>query len=135
MLIDAIRERPCHLRRKVAIAHRPLRRGVPEERQILLDVEANRIVVVVAGTQPSVARAFVVFDAAGLVGAIRVRMTATLKIRCESVGPVERAVGGGVAQALLSSFGAFDPAKHVIERPVLHHQHDDVFDAGRFRRR
>ena len=60
-------------------------------------------------------------------------MTTALKIRGESVRSMERAAVVRVAQAVLSPVGALDPSKHVIERPVLHHQHDDVFDAGRVR--
>src|SRR5262245_30913504 len=48
VLVNAIGEGPCHLCGKVSIADGPLRGGAGKERQVVLDVEADRKLIVVA---------------------------------------------------------------------------------------
>src|SRR5206468_10581656 len=43
---------------------------------------------------------------------------------------VASAAAIGVAQPRLHAVGAREPAEEVVERAVLHHEHDDVLDAG-----
>jgi hypothetical protein len=61
-------------------------------------------------------------------------MPATL-VLTEPVGHVACARRVGELQPGLLAVGAGQPAEKVVERPVLHHQDDDVVDARRGRRR
>jgi hypothetical protein len=56
-------------------------------------------------------------------------MTATLKVGRQLVCSEEGAGVVGITQPALPSVGAVEPAQHVIERSILHHQDDDVLDA------
>jgi len=60
---------------------------------------------------------------------IRIGVAAPLKVRRQVVGAVEGAGGIGETQPALPSVGAVEPAEHVIEGSILHHQDDDVLDA------
>src|SRR4029453_18343160 len=62
-------------------------------------------------------------------------MPAALKVRRGGKRLMRRALTVDVAQPSLTAVGAFEPSQHVIERSVLHHEHDDVIDAGGVRRR
>jgi hypothetical protein len=60
---------------------------------------------------------------------IGIGVAATLKVRRQVVCSMEGSGLVGVTQPALPSVGALEPAQHVIERSVLHHQDDDVLDA------
>jgi hypothetical protein len=55
---------------------------------------------------------------------IRIRVTAALKVGSEAMRPVKHAGVIRISQPSLPALGTIEPAQHVIERAVLHHQHD-----------
>jgi hypothetical protein len=121
-------------RGEVPVAHRPCRRCLSEERQIGLGVVPDRERVILACLQPPVTTAIVQLDPATLVGMIRV-VVAAAGVIGEVMGRVFQSVAVGERQPGLLTVRAGQPAEEVVERPVLHHHHDDMLDAGRGRRR
>src|SRR5262245_47984026 len=85
--------------------------------------------VVVAGAQPPIARAAVELDAPASIGVIRIRMAASLKVRGERVGRLQHTRPVRIREPCLAAVRARKPSEKMIERSVLHHEHDDVLDA------
>ncbi len=84
----------------------------------------------VVRSQPAVARAVTPLDACAVVGVVGVSVRAALEVGREREGLMCNAVGVDVREACLLAVCAGQPAQHVVERPVLHHDHDDVVDSG-----
>ena len=128
--VDPVRERRAEDRREVAVAHRPRRRGLAEERQILLAVVADGEEVAAGREQPAVAGAVVPLDACALVGVVRIGVRAALEVGRERIRLVRDAVRVEIRQPRLLAVGSRQPAGEMVERAVLHHHDDDVVDPG-----
>src|SRR3954451_1255754 len=61
---------------------------------------------------------------------VRVAVRASLEVRCEREGLMRDTGGVDVRKTCLLAVRAGQPAQHVVERAVLHHDQDDVVDPG-----
>jgi hypothetical protein len=77
--------------------------------------------------QPTVAGTIVVLGAPTLVGVVGVRVAAALE-RTEVVGRMGHTGFVPVGQSGLLAVGTWQPSEEMVERPVLHADHDDVVD-------
>src|SRR6185436_9208445 len=103
----------------------------PQEREVLVCVIANGVIVIFAGYQPAVAFASIVLIPTGLVVMSRIRMAASLVIiGAEAVCREAHSHFVHVAQPSLSPICAREPAEEMIERTILHHRDHDMFDPG-----
>ena len=97
------------------------------ERQIGLVVVADREHVAL-GAQEPVHPAAVELGPAAVPGVVGVEEPAALVVVGEPVVAYVRPSTVGEAQAGLAAVGSGQPAEVVVERPVLHHQHDERVD-------
>src|SRR5207249_8141092 len=91
--------------------------------------------VVAPGAQPAVARPVVPFDAAAVVGMVRIGMRAALEVRRERKGLMRSARGVRERETRLLAVRVRQPAEQVVEGAVLHHHDDDVVEPGTSRAR
>ena len=156
VLVEAVREGLAGERAEVAVQHRVvlgqgaddgqvrdrLAGAVGVEVRVVADREGvglgqRHARVVRRGGRPlqeAVHLAEVVLDQEAFPAVVGVAVAAALEVGRQRVVAVVVAVRRQVGQ-VVPAVGAGQPAEEVVERPVLHHQHDDVLDAVRAVRR
>ena len=136
MHMEAIRISLRHDAGEIAIANRPIERGVAEKIERPADVIANRKIVagVCAIQAPAITATVVEFHPTPFERVIRILQAAALEIadarairERESGMPVALAIG--IAKAGLPAVRFWHPAKKVIKGAILHHHHDDMLDS------
>ena len=128
VLVDAIGERRPEDGAEVPVERPPVEHRAAEEGKVFLAVVADGEDVV--GAQPPVTRAAVVLHPSPGIGVIGIAVTAALKVRGQRKSRMGNAGGVDVREPRLLAVGAREPAEEMVERPVLHHEHDDVLDAA-----
>ena len=120
------------IRRREQRAEETVERGerlghVRGEWQVGLGVVADREHVALRA-QEAVHPAAVELGPPALPRVIGIEEAAALVVVAQPVGRMRLALAVGESQARLSPVGAGQPPEVVVERPVLHHQHDERVD-------
>ena len=125
-LVEAVGPGRPHQRAVVGVEKRVATGQSAEDRHLRLFVVADReLVAGELGLEPPVALAVVVVLDHSLPGVVRVLVAARLGVGAERGGVEGAALVAGEAQAGLLAVHSRHPAEQVVERAVLHHQHDD----------